>query len=92
MNKEQEKILAAEINKWFDDIKVDKRFWRRNVVGRVIKDRLNKLNHWKNYSVKKSEILPDKQSKINNQLLAARQIKAEKPEENTRPKEYNPLL
>lgn len=43
-----DKILANELQKWFNLHFSDKNKWNRNFVGIVIKSNLKKLNNWKN--------------------------------------------
>lgn len=43
-----DKILANELQKWFNLKNFDKNKWNRNCVGIVIKSNLKKSNNWKN--------------------------------------------
>ncbi len=40
--------LAAELQKWFDNHGKSAHVWSRNKIGKLIKDNLSDLDHWKN--------------------------------------------
>lgn len=44
-----EETLSKELNNWFKTTNTNKiHFWNRNPVGKVLKDNLIKIEHWKN--------------------------------------------
>lgn len=54
MEKIKENQLAELLNEWFDEINkggaLPSWYWGRNRIGRIIKQNLKKLKHWKNQS------------------------------------------
>jgi len=54
MTRENKEILNNLLNEWFGEInkiEISKHFWAENSTGKIIKDKLKKLSHWKNRSV-----------------------------------------